>query len=348
MLNRVSQIVHVDFSCEWRGGQQQLWLLAHELRQRGCEQTLVAPEGAVAQRFAGAGFRVLAPGTRAARQHAQTAAIVHAHEGHAHSWMLRAAHGGAARQVLSRRVAFAIRSPFSRWKYRRLDRVLAVSRFVAAQVQATGLAPARIAVVPDGIALHDLPDPAVARPRVRARSGIEADARWLVCLGALTPEKGVADAIAALARMPADCRLVLPGRGPLQPQLHRQAAALACAARVHFVTDSAFTPAEWVAAGDVVLMPSHEEGFGSAALLAMALERPVVASQAGGIPEVIEDGVTGLLVPVGATAALAEAGLRLLREPALASRLVAAAQARLRERFTVERMAEATLAAYDG
>lgn len=338
----------MDFSREWRGGQQQLWLLARELRKRGCKQTLVAPEGAVAQCFAGAGFPVLAPGTREARRCAQQAEIVHAHEGHGHSWMLRVARGGSARQVLSRRVAFAIRNPFSRWKYRRLERVLAVSQFVAAQVRATGLASTRIAIVPDGLALHDLPDAAEARQRVRARCGIDANARWLVCLGALTPEKGVRDAIAALALMPADCQLVLPGRGPLRSQLRRQAAALGCAARVHFVADAAATPAEWVAASDVLLMPSRAEGFGSAALLAMALERPVVASRAGGIPEVIEEGVTGLLVPVGATMALAEASLRLLQDPALASRLTAAAQVRLRERFTVERMAAATLAAYEG
>lgn len=347
-MNHVSQIVHADFSREWRGGQQQLWLLAQELRQRGCEQTLVAPAGALARRFAAAGFRVLSPGTRAARRQAQQVQVVHAHEGHAHGWMLRAARGGAARRVLSRRVAFAIRNPFSRWKYRRLDRVLAVSQFVAAQVRAAGLAPARIAVIPDGIALQDLPDAAEARRRVRARSGIDATAHWLVCLGALTPEKGIGDAIAALARMPPACRLLLPGLGPQLGQLRQQAAALGCAARVHFVADAGVTPADWVAASDVLLMPSREEGFGSAALLAMALERPVVATRTGGIPEVIEDGVTGLLVPVAATAALAEAGLRLLRDPALASRLTAAAQFRLRERFTVEHMAEATLAAYEG
>ncbi|MGH9483648.1 MAG: glycosyltransferase family 4 protein [Terriglobales bacterium] len=341
----MTEIVHVDFSPVWRGGQQQLWLLASELRRGGWAQTIVAPEGETARRFAGEGFRVIAPGGEA-RRIARAAGIVHAHDGHAHSWMLRVAFRCPVRTVLSRRVAFPIRSPVSRWKYRRLDLVIAVSHYVAAQVLATGLPAARVAVIPDGIALAALPDPDAARSEVRARCGLGNDVPCLVCLGALTAEKGVGDAIAAMASLPGACHLWLTGAGPLQPALLRQAEALACAARVHFVSTSGFTAAQWVAAADLLLMPSRGEGFGSAALLAMALGKPVVACRTGGIPELIEHEITGLLAPVASPLALAAAARRLLEDAALSARVSAMAHARVEQRYTAAGMADATLAAY--
>ncbi|MGH9477348.1 MAG: glycosyltransferase family 4 protein [Terriglobales bacterium] len=336
------EVVHADFSRVWRGGQQQLLLLARELRALGCTQTVVARRGVVAQRLREAGFAVLAPGGLARRQ-ARRAAIVHAHEGHAHSWMLRTLWRGQARQVLSRRVAFAIRNPVSRWKYRQLDLVIAVSEAVRRQARSTGLAQERIVVIPDGIALEDLPA-AGARARVRARCGIPDEAPGLVCVSALTEEKGVGDALLALARLPA-LWLLLAGTGPQLGGLRRLARELGCENRVVW-GGGEFTPAEWVAAGDVLLMPSREEGLGSAALVAMAMERPVVATRTGGIPELVEDGVSGLLAPVGDIAALAAQCARLFDDATLAARVRQAARLRVERQFTAARVAAATVIAY--
>lgn len=339
------EVVHADFSPVWRGGQQQLLLLARELRALGWEQSVIAPAGPVAERLRQAGIEVVAPGG-AARRRARQAALVHAHDGHAHSWMLRALWRAPARRVLSRRVAYAIPSPFSRWKFRQLDLVLAVSAAAAAPVRATGLAPERVVVIPDGIALADLP-PEPTRLRLRAEYGIAPTAPCLVCVGALTAEKGVEVALEALARLPAHVRLLLPGSGDRLPALRHRAQALGCLARVQWGGEEKFSMAEWVAAGDLLVVPSRSEGLGSAAMLAMAQRRPVVASRTGGLPELIEDGVTGLLVPPGDPAALADACARLLADPALAAALGAAARARIEQRYTAAHMAAATAAAYN-
>ncbi|MGH9483118.1 MAG: glycosyltransferase family 4 protein, partial [Terriglobales bacterium] len=345
LMANLPRIAHADFSPVWRGGQQQLLLLIRQLREFGCEQMVIARPGVVMQRLQAAEVEVAAPGLRA-RRWASSADVMHAHDGHAHTWALQAAWRHRGLRVLSRRVAFPIRGWGSRWKYRRLDLAIAVSECVRREVSATGLAPARIAVIPDAVDFAELPDPAAARDRVRARCNAPAGAILLVCVGALTPEKGVGDLIAALSRLPASCRVVLPGEGPLRGTLQRRALALDVSERVHFVDQSEFSPADWVAAADVLVMPSRQEGLGSAALLAMSLGRPVVATAVGGIPELIEPEVTGLLVPVGDIEALAGACRRLVDEPGLGERLATAASMRVRQRHAIAQIAAATLAAY--
>ncbi len=101
-----------------------------------------------------------------------------------------------------------------------------------------------------------------------------------------------------------------------------------------------------LAAADVLVMPSRQEGLGVAALEAMAAGLPVIASRVGGLPEAVVDGATGLLVPPADVPALAAAIARLAADRALARRLGAAGRARVRERFTMAGMAAATLAVY--
>jgi glycosyltransferase involved in cell wall biosynthesis len=104
--------------------------------------------------------------------------------------------------------------------------------------------------------------------------------------------------------------------------------------------------ADLLAACDVFVLPSRREGLGVAALEAMALARPVVASRVGGLAEAVEDGRTGLLVGPGDTAALAAALARLLREPELRARLGAAGPARVAEDHSVSRLVESYEALY--
>jgi len=101
-----------------------------------------------------------------------------------------------------------------------------------------------------------------------------------------------------------------------------------------------------MAASDVFVMSSLWEGLGLVFLEAMATGLPVVSTRVSAIPEVVVDGETGLLVPPADDAALADALVRLAREPALRARLGAAGRARVRERFGLERMIDETLAVY--
>jgi glycosyltransferase involved in cell wall biosynthesis len=101
------------------------------------------------------------------------------------------------------------------------------------------------------------------------------------------------------------------------------------------------------AALDVAVLPSYREAQGLSILEAMALSRPVVASAVGGIPEMIEDGLTGLLVPPHDPAALAAAIVRLLRDHPFADTLARAARDQIHDRFCVELMVHAIESIYD-
>ncbi|HEY7495263.1 MAG TPA: glycosyltransferase family 4 protein, partial [Candidatus Tectomicrobia bacterium] len=97
---------------------------------------------------------------------------------------------------------------------------------------------------------------------------------------------------------------------------------------------------------EVFVFPSYLEGLGTAVLDAMALRKPVVATRAGGIPEAVQDGITGLLVPPRDPEALAEAVLHLLRHPEQGRALGEAGRKRVEQHFTAERMAAQTLHVY--
>jgi len=138
-------------------------------------------------------------------------------------------------------------------------------------------------------------------------------------VGRLAPEKGLKyllRALAAVAPEQPNVRLLLAGDGPDRRSLERLATQLGLLDRVEFAGE---VPHEQVpqtlARLDVFAMPSTWEGFGVAALEAAAMELPVVASNIHGIPDVVEDGVTGILVPPKDVAALSRAILRLLRDP---------------------------------
>jgi N-acetyl-alpha-D-glucosaminyl L-malate synthase BshA len=131
--------------------------------------------------------------------------------------------------------------------------------------------------------------------------------------------------------------LLLAGDGPELPTARRVARQLGVADRVQLLgVQENVLPLLSIA--DLFLLPSEQESFGLAALEAMACEVPVVASNAGGLPEVIEHGVTGFLHPVGDVEAMAASGVALLTEAALHRRIAAAAVRVVREQFCVERV----------
>jgi N-acetyl-alpha-D-glucosaminyl L-malate synthase BshA len=130
-------------------------------------------------------------------------------------------------------------------------------------------------------------------------------------------------------------RLVLVGDGPDRPRALKRAADLGVQDGVLFLGKHASVE-ELLACADLFLLPSETESFGLAALEAMACGAPVIGSRVGGLPEVVEDGVSGYLRDVGDVEAMADLGVRLLTDDALHRRMSAAARRVAEERFSVD------------
>jgi hypothetical protein len=283
------RVLHMDTGREMRGGQYQVLFLMRELRKRGVEQALCARRGGALE------GRAVEEGFRLARTSRKGFEVYHAHDARAHT---QAALRNLRPLVVSRRVAFPVKPGFfSRWKYRRADLYLAVSRFVAGRLREAGIPEGKIRVVYD------------AAPEMPRAAGDE-----VLAPATADPRKGSALATEAAGRARVELK---------------------------FSSDLA---ADLVRARLLVYL-SEEEGLGSAALLAQAAGVPVLASRVGGLPEAVEDGVTGRLVENDA--GQVARGLREMLEGDLAA-MGEAALARWGRLFTLERMAGETLAAYEG
>lgn len=223
--------------------------------------------------------------------------------------------------------------------------VVAVSEAVAAGLSKCGVPRERITVLPNGVAWRPAPDRDTLGER-RLQLSVDAEAFMVAAAGRLSPEKGFDVLVAAAPAVVAGCsgaHIAICGAGPERERLETQIAALGMTNSVRlpgYVADLD----RRLSVADVVVVPSRTEGQGLVALEAMALGVPVVASRVGGLPEVVEDQLTGLLVPPDDWEALADALLRLAMDPSLRARLGEAARLRVRERFSIEtlldRMAE--------
>ncbi len=236
-------------------------------------------------------------------------------------------------------------SPFwcrlARLSQRLADRLIVNSEALRAEEIAAGFPPERIVVVPNGVARRE------ARGRDRAALGLPAGP-LLLSVGRLEERKGqryLVEAWAAVRMRCPSARLVFLGEGPARPQLEQQARGLGLEGSLSF-RGFQDRVADYLDLADALVHPSLTEGMPNVVLEAMAAGRPVVATRVGGIPELLADEESGLLVPPRDPAALAQAVIRLLQEPGLAAALGQSAERRARERFSVEAMVEATEAVY--
>lgn len=185
-------------------------------------------------------------------------------------------------------------------------RVFVMSDEMRARVLTWGLDPARVEIVSNGV------DAERFRPGDRARErailGIEADARVVVCVSRLSREKGIDVLVDAMAQNDDSTRLYVIGDGIERAALAARARSLGIDRRVSFLLTRPHDEIpRWLAAADVVVLPSRAEGMPNAVLEALASGRPVVATAVGGTRELVHDSSLGLLVPPDDAGALAAA-----------------------------------------
>jgi glycosyltransferase involved in cell wall biosynthesis len=228
---------------------------------------------------------------------------VHAHDGRAQNISFLASAGLPLGRVASRQVAFPPRHPLiHRWKYTKTCHgIVANSESVRRLLIQTGIPASNIEVIPPGIEVPPEHPTAGSRTHARTRWGFSSEDFVIGHAGAFTREKGQDVALEAarlLAPRLPHARMLLVGDGP-----ERRNPTEGTAILPGFLDDLT----EFYAALDLFIMPSRSEGWGLTALQAMANGLAVIATAVGGLPELVEQGKTGWLVPPDSPPALADA-----------------------------------------
>ena len=336
------RVLHIDTGKGWRGGQQQVLWLLDGCRERGMVQMLLTPAGSpLADRARAAEIEAIEISShplamenlRTLRRLATQFDLVHAHDAHAHSLACGALPlGGMSRPpiVVARRVGFPVGS-LGRSKYRFPALVIAISEFVRWRLIEAGVAPEKVHVVYDGVRVPaTLPDASV-RDATRQRHGAGEQSFVIGTLAGFAPEKLLREQLNLLAQLPASVHywLGVPGGESDSEgkgiELLDAAKEMGVAERFRIVpvTDD---PGPFLTGLDLFLYLSRMEGLGSAILLAMAYQLPVVASEVGGIPEIVRHRVTGVLVGDGFESELPAVIQFLIGTPNLRHQLATAAR----------------------
>jgi glycosyltransferase involved in cell wall biosynthesis len=229
-----------------------------------------------------------------------------------------------------------------------MDRLIVVSRAIERKIAEEGRKGAPVSLIYNGVDLqrYNHQQPCCT---LHEEYGIDSEGPIVGVVARLEAEKGHRTLIDAwpdvLAAVPSAWLLII-GEGSERDSLESQAQSLGIEHRVVFTGRREDVPAV-TAALDISVLPSYREAQGLSVLEAMALSRPVVASAVGGIPEMIEDGVTGLLVPPHDREALAAAIVRLLTDHPLADMIARAGHNLVHDRFCIELMIESISSLYD-
>jgi glycosyltransferase involved in cell wall biosynthesis len=363
------RILHISSARSLGGGERHLADLANALARRGhevyaalrprsplgAELTEVPAENIFAVRLRNAldlgSAHALARFVRARRIE-----VVHAHVARDYPLAAMACwRNRRAKLIVTRHVLFRL-NRLHTLTLARASRVIAVSRAVERALLAQKiLRPRKVTVIPNGIDFRrfDADVDAFDREEFRRRLKVAPGSFLVGTVGELKRQKGQEDflrAAAVVARDDGSTHFVIAGadaghRGEHRAALERLSAELQLKNRVSF-TGRVEEVAPLLRALDVYVSASHTESFGLAIVEAMAAGLPVVTTATAGAREIVRDEETGLVVPVGDHEALAAAVLRLLNSENERARLGRAASAVARERFSLDRMVDATEQVY--
>jgi N-acetyl-alpha-D-glucosaminyl L-malate synthase BshA len=222
----------------------------------------------------------------------------------------------------------------------RSDSLTAVSEFLKRETIAIfGCTGCDVRVIPNFVDTEIFGRGADGQRRRNRNALANADEKIIMHISNFRPVKRVDDVVRVSARvmekLPA--RLILVGDGPDRPMAEDKARSLGIGDRIVFLGKQE-SVAELLACADLFLLPSESESFGLSALEAMASEVPVVGTRCGGLEELVEDGRTGRLLPVGAVDAMADAAIEILADPARQTAMGRAGRAEAEEVYSVERI----------
>jgi glycosyltransferase involved in cell wall biosynthesis len=357
------KILHINTERTWRGGEQQTLYLLQGLKARRLDSHLVCqPNSPMAERALEEGIDVeplrmgseidYAAGYRIRKLIKKfNYDIIHSHTSHAHMLAFLASPGRNSPRLVTRRVDFSIfRHSFlklSGIKYRFMaDYYIAISHKIKNVMVDDGISDQRIFVVHSGI------DP----QRFRQATGdhllsefdIRADEKVVVNVGHLAGHKGQEYLVRAiphvLAKLP-KTRFFIVGKGELMDDLKAIASSLGLEQAL-VLTGFRNDVGSFYKVADLFVMSSVDEGLGTAVLDAMALGKPVVATRAGGLPEIVHDGKTGRLVAPADPSALAEGIIEMLTHTELASTMANQGRAEVQKFFTIEAMVDGNIEVY--
>ena len=355
------KILHVDTETSWRGGERQALELAVRLNSRGIGNTVACRKGSeLSERAVKAGVEVLhcpllgeLDILSAMRLRSFVTGrgvdIVHAHSSHAHGIALLALLGNrSCRLVVSRRVDFHVTSRFSRKvKYgNRVDRIITVSDAIGRILVEVGIDPDKIITIRSGFVPGEF-NTGSPKSDLRSELNIPGDAVVIAVVAALAPHKDhdmLIRAASRVVRKHPGTVFLLAGKGELKVDLEKQIRHLGLEKSVKllgFVQDIGAV----YRAADVFALSSREEGLCTSNLDAMYFSLPIVATDAGGIPELVNDGVNGYLVPVGDDCAFAGRLNHLIEHPGI-RRTLGSASSSILEDNGVDRTVDRTLGVY--
>jgi glycosyltransferase involved in cell wall biosynthesis len=353
------KVLHVEAGRHYYGGARQVAYIIEGLAQRGVSNVLACPPGAgiaaavtghasvVAMQMGGDADAGMA--WRLARlMRAERPDIVHLHSRRgADLWGGIAARLTGTPCVLSRRVD----NPEPRWlvalKYGLFDQVITISEGIRAVLMSEGLSPLKVSCVRSAVDATPYLAP-VDAAAFRREFDLPASSRVIGVVAQLIPRKGhryVIDAIDALRQSHPDVRVLFFGQGPLRAELEAEVTQRGLADLIRFAGFRTDLP-RWLGGLDILAHPADMEGLGVSLLQASAAAVPIVASRAGGLPEAVADGESGLLIAPCDVAGLIDTLRRLLDDAPLRHRLGAAGRARILAGFSVDAMVEGNLAIY--
>ena len=349
------KVFHIDSEKTFRGGQRQVLYLLEGLNGRGVENFLFCPRKSPLFERAGWVNKISAPMLGefdifsafkiSGHINREKPDIIHCHSAHALAVGLLAKKLSSFKPALvaARRVIFPLRC---RKKYIMADRIIAISAAVKKSLEASGIAPVKIDIVYSGIrpsaASRDMET--ISRKLLGLKDGVFT----IAVVGALTKEKGhsiIIDAVSEVLARGFKLELLIAGTGPEEKKLRRYATGKGIAENVLFAGFQK-NILELFPAFNIVISASDSEGLGTSILDAMAAGCAVIASDVGGVPEIIEDSVNGFLFKAGDASALAEKIIALASDAGMRRAMAEAGRSRAAE-FSSEKTADATFAVYE-